>query len=172
MKIKMFRFALVLCGTVSHIYASAITFTAVGANPAAITAARDSFRVAVGGGAVAGANGSFGGLRREINWDGVPDGLSAPNSLPADLKKLIDDESGLASAKLFARILADDEVRFRDNLVKRGLKFTKLSDDGALKQASEKILEQAIKKASANGTDARAALDKMKAVIAKYQNEH
>ena len=84
MKIKMFRFALVLCGTVSHIYASAITFTAVGANPAAITAARDSFRVAVGGGAVAGANGSFGGLRREINWDGVPDGLSAPNSLPAD----------------------------------------------------------------------------------------
>jgi len=33
---------------------------------------------------VAGANGSFGGLRREINWDGVPDALSAPNNLPAN----------------------------------------------------------------------------------------
>jgi hypothetical protein len=33
---------------------------------------------------VAGANGSFGGLRREINWDGVPDAFSAPNNMPAD----------------------------------------------------------------------------------------
>jgi hypothetical protein len=31
---------------------------------------------------VAGANGSFGGVRREINWDGVPDMFSAPNLLP------------------------------------------------------------------------------------------
>jgi hypothetical protein len=33
---------------------------------------------------VAGANGSFGGLRREINWDGVPESLSDPNALPAN----------------------------------------------------------------------------------------
>ena len=33
---------------------------------------------------MAGANGSFGGLRREINWDGVPDTLASPNSLPAN----------------------------------------------------------------------------------------
>jgi hypothetical protein len=46
------------------------------------TATRDAFRVALGGGTVPGANGSFGGVRREINWDGVPDALSAPNSLP------------------------------------------------------------------------------------------
>ena len=44
-----------------------VTFEAAGANAAAITATRDSFRAAVGGGTVAGANGSFGGLRREIN---------------------------------------------------------------------------------------------------------
>ncbi len=55
-----------------------------GANAAAITAARDAFRVDLGGGTIAGANGSFGGLRREINWDGVPDTLSAPNNLPAN----------------------------------------------------------------------------------------
>lgn len=58
--------------------------SAAGANAAAITPTRDAFRVDLGGGTVAGANGSFGGLRREINWDGVPDGFSAPNNLPAN----------------------------------------------------------------------------------------
>lgn len=61
-----------------------VVFEASGANAAAITGARDAFRSAVGGGTVAGANGSFGGLRREINWDGVPDGFADPNGLPAN----------------------------------------------------------------------------------------
>ena len=61
-----------------------VTFEAEGANPAAITPTRDAFRAAVGGGSVAGANGSFGGLRREINWDGVPDARADPNPFPAD----------------------------------------------------------------------------------------
>jgi hypothetical protein len=59
-------------------------FEAAGADPASITPTRDAFRTAVGGGTVAGANGSFGGLRREINWDGVPEALSDPNLLPAN----------------------------------------------------------------------------------------
>ena len=50
--------------------------------PASITGARDQFRVDLGGGTVAGPNGSFGDVRREINWDGVPNNLSAPNNLP------------------------------------------------------------------------------------------
>src|SRR6266513_1398523 len=58
--------------------------SATGTAAASITAARDAFRLDLGGGIVAGANGSFGGLRREINWDGVPDAFSAPNNLPAD----------------------------------------------------------------------------------------
>lgn len=60
------------------------TFEAAGANAAAITPTRDAFRAAIGGGTTAGANGSFGGVRREINWDGVPDARSDPNLLPAD----------------------------------------------------------------------------------------
>ena len=53
-----------------------------GAGLAAATAARDQFRADIGGGTVAGANGSFGGVRREINWDGVPDAFAAPNNFP------------------------------------------------------------------------------------------
>ena len=65
-------------------FANFTVFEAAGANPAAITATRDAFRASVGGGTTAGANGSFGGLRREINWDGVPDMFSDPNALPAN----------------------------------------------------------------------------------------
>ena len=61
-----------------------VTFESAGATPAAITPTRDSFRTAVGGGTSAGANGSFLGVRREINWDGVPDTRSDPNPLPAN----------------------------------------------------------------------------------------
>jgi hypothetical protein len=65
-------------------WAGFIVFEAAGSNAAAITATRDAFRGAVGGGTVAGANGSFGGLRREINWDGVPDLQADPNNLAAN----------------------------------------------------------------------------------------
>lgn len=70
--------------SVSAAHGGFITFEAAGADPAAITSARDAFRAAVGGGSVAGANGAFGGLRREINWDGVPDAVADANPLPAD----------------------------------------------------------------------------------------
>src|SRR4051794_27481325 len=53
-----------------------------GATAADIAASVNQFRTDLGGGTVAGANGSFGGVRREINWDGVPDAFSAPNNLP------------------------------------------------------------------------------------------
>lgn len=69
---------------VSAVEASPITFLGTGSNVAGITGIRDDFRTAVGGGTVAGANGSFGGVRREINWDGVPDIFSAPNNMPAN----------------------------------------------------------------------------------------
>src|SRR4051812_6795131 len=65
----------------SSAHAGFTVFEAAGADAASITATRDAFRAAVGGGTVAGANGSFGGLRREINWDGVPASSSDPNAL-------------------------------------------------------------------------------------------
>ena len=65
-------------------WAGFVSYSAAGAAPASIVSTRDDFRTAVGGGTVAGANGSFGGVRREINWDGVPNSLADPNLLPAD----------------------------------------------------------------------------------------
>src|SRR4051812_36561822 len=55
-----------------------------GAGLAATTTARDNFRAAIGGGTTAGPNGSFGGVRREINWDAVPANFAAPNNFPSD----------------------------------------------------------------------------------------
>jgi hypothetical protein len=82
-------FFTVICAAVGLLFSSTAlpnftVFEAAGADPAAITPTRDAFRAAVGGGSVAGANGSFGGLRREINWDGVAATLSDPTALPAD----------------------------------------------------------------------------------------
>jgi hypothetical protein len=65
-------------------WAALLTFESAGPDAAAITPTRDAFRSTVGGGSIAAANGSFGGLRREINWDGVPEGRTDPNLLPAD----------------------------------------------------------------------------------------
>lgn len=62
---------------------TAVPRTATGANPAAIQAAVDAFRADLGG-VNNGVGGSFATGRREINWDGVPDGSSAPNAFPAD----------------------------------------------------------------------------------------
>lgn len=70
--------------TAQHTPSAAIVFSAAGVDQASITPARDAFRTNLGGGTVPGANGSFGGVRREINWDGVPAGSAAPNNLTAN----------------------------------------------------------------------------------------
>jgi len=82
--LRFVRFTLLGISLAAPGFAGFVTFEANGANAAAITSTRDSFRTAVGGGTVAGANGDFGGVRREINWDGVPDTFADPNALPAN----------------------------------------------------------------------------------------
>lgn len=63
--------------------AAPITFSASGAIQAAIQPVVDAFRAALGALNPNTAE-SFASGRREINWDGIPDPFSAPNSLPAN----------------------------------------------------------------------------------------
>ena len=85
-KIAQYALLLVpaLAGLSMPAFAGFTVFESAGANPAAITPTRDDFRAAVGGGVAAAANGDFGGVRREINWDGVGAAFADPNALPAN----------------------------------------------------------------------------------------
>ena len=87
MKLVSISLAALLFGAVFAGQAAPIVFSADGANPAAIQTTVDAFRAALG---TLNPNlaGSFGSGRREINWDGVPDALSAPNNLPANFFNL------------------------------------------------------------------------------------
>jgi hypothetical protein len=63
-------------------HSSELVRSAAGPEAAAIQAALDQFRADLGA-LNPNTAGSKGAGRREINWDAVPDGFSAPNNLPA-----------------------------------------------------------------------------------------
>jgi TRAP-type transport system periplasmic protein len=96
---------------------------------------------------------------------------AAYDALSPDMKRMIDDSSGLAGGKLFGKMVADDEKKLRDNIGAHGVKITQLADDSALQGASAQILAQALKKAEARGVDGRSVLEKIKAATAKYASE-
>jgi TRAP-type C4-dicarboxylate transport system substrate-binding protein len=92
----------------------------------------------------------------------------AYDALPADLKKILDENSGLVSAKIFARALDKTEIGYRNELIKRGIRIAPLADESSLKKAGDEILAQAIKHAEAKGINAKAVLEKVRASAAKY----
>ena len=92
----------------------------------------------------------------------------AYDSLPADLKKIIDENSGHESNKIFARMMNDDENSFREALIKQGIKIQSLTDDEPLRKASGVILEDAVKKASAKGVDGKKVIQQIDAASAKF----
>jgi len=84
-RIMMWLIAIGIAGIVTlsgPAFAVPIVEQASGANAAAIQASVDAFRVDLGGALNPNVAGSFPSGRREINWDGVQDALSAPNNLP------------------------------------------------------------------------------------------
>jgi hypothetical protein len=80
---KRLLYAVVMGLVASTAFGAAISFSAAGADPASIQATVDAYRTALGP-LNPNTAGSFPTGRREINWDGVPDALSAPNNLPAN----------------------------------------------------------------------------------------
>jgi hypothetical protein len=74
---------LALLGASAPPAAAQLVRSAAGAPNAGIQAAVDQFRADLGA-LNANVAGSFGSGRREINWDGVPAGASAPGAFPAN----------------------------------------------------------------------------------------
>lgn len=84
MKIQHAVAAAALClGLSVTANAAPTVFSAIGAAPADIQATVDAFRSALGA-LNPNTPGSVGSGRRELNWDGVPDGFAAPNPFPGD----------------------------------------------------------------------------------------
>jgi hypothetical protein len=81
--LRFFTAGLILTAASAVCFAQAIERKAAGANAAAIQAAVDQFRTDLG---VLNPNSAqvFKKGRREINWDGVPNGASAPNNIQPD----------------------------------------------------------------------------------------
>ena len=82
---KSIRLAVSLLGlcAISTSHAAPMVFEVSGAGAGDISLKVSGFQTALGA-LNPNQPGSFGSGRREINWDGVPDALSAPNNLPAD----------------------------------------------------------------------------------------
>lgn len=79
--------SLAVFGTVlsGHSHATLLSdFTAAGNLPSDIQPTVANFRVALGGGLNPNTAAPFADGRREINWDGVPDGFSDPNPFPGN----------------------------------------------------------------------------------------
>jgi len=66
----------------SPTFAVPVTFSAAGKTPSDIQTSVDAFRKFLG--TNNGVGNTFPGGRREINWDGVPDAVAAPNNMPAN----------------------------------------------------------------------------------------
>jgi len=84
---KAAAFGLLLAAFITTASAQAITRVASGATPASIQGAVDQFRADLGQ-LNPNVRQSFTTGRREINWDGVPNGASAPNALAPDFFNL------------------------------------------------------------------------------------
>ncbi|EXI80106.1 MAG: hypothetical protein AW10_01986 [Candidatus Accumulibacter appositus] len=83
MRISRIVFGAALACAVAGVHAVPVVLSAAGPNAAAIQATVDAFRASLGA-LNPNVAGSFGSGRREINWDGVPNGFSAPNNLPGN----------------------------------------------------------------------------------------
>jgi TRAP-type C4-dicarboxylate transport system substrate-binding protein len=93
------------------------------------------------------------------------------DSLPADLKKVIDANSGLAMSAWAGEKGWDATVEPHRQLAKdRGNTFTVLSDEELARwvKASENVDDNWVKEVTAKGADGRRLLDEARALIKQY----
>jgi TRAP-type C4-dicarboxylate transport system substrate-binding protein len=92
------------------------------------------------------------------------------DKLPADMRKLIDDTTGMPAAARMGEAFDQDEAANRKVSEAAGVQVIKLpeSDNARVMEAGAKIVEDAIKTAEGKGIPARAFLTAYKASLAKY----
>ena len=92
-------------------------------------------------------------------------------SLSDDLKKVIDENSGMALAKLAGELWDGFEGPARKLAVDAGGEFHELSGDALnkMKVAGDKLISQWIKDANGNGLDGEMLVDTARKLISKYE---
>ena len=93
-------------------------------------------------------------------------------SLSDDLKKVIDENSGIAPAKLAGELWDGFEGPARKLAVDAGGEFHELSGDALkeMKDAGDKLVSQWIKDANSNGLDGDILVSTARKLISKYEN--
>jgi TRAP-type C4-dicarboxylate transport system substrate-binding protein len=94
----------------------------------------------------------------------------AYNELPADLKAVIDRNSGMNTAKWIGKVYDDVEGKFRAIAEKRGNTFTVIppAEVAKMQAAAERVQQAWVADVTEKGHDGQALLAEAKATIAKY----
>ncbi|PTW60973.1 TRAP-type C4-dicarboxylate transport system substrate-binding protein [Breoghania corrubedonensis] len=94
-------------------------------------------------------------------------------SLPDDLKKAIDDNSGIEFEKEIGRVWTQSEVGGLEALKEAGNEVIELNQDQieAFRKKLEPVVERWVADVEAKGIDGRTLVDTARATIAKYANE-
>jgi len=92
------------------------------------------------------------------------------DSLPDDLKKVIDDNSGVGPSLDFATMYINAMNEDREIVKASGIEIDVLSDEEYNRwvEATAGVYDEWIQEATAKGYDAKAVLEEAKALIAKY----
>ncbi len=92
------------------------------------------------------------------------------DSLPPDLKKVIDDNSGLEVSRWAGKVMDEGDVPGREAAIKHGNTLVTLdaAETARWKKASEPLYDQWVAEMKAKGIDGKPLIDDAKALIAKY----
>ena len=92
------------------------------------------------------------------------------DGLPADIRKIIDDSTGMGLAKRLGRMWQDDEKPGRALAVKRGHEILALDDAERerWRDATRKVVDAWVEKVTAKGHDGKALVAEARRLVAKY----
>ncbi len=92
------------------------------------------------------------------------------DSLPADLKKVIDANSGLATSKWVGKVMDDGDAPGLAAAKARGNTIVALdaAETARWKAAAQKVIDEWIAEMKSKGIDGQALVDDVRALVAKY----